>query len=302
MSKRSLPWLQFFPADWKSDAVAGCSLAAQGLWLNMMLAMHQSQSYGRLEVDGHPIPDEVLFRRLGCVSVEEYRRLLDELFTAGVPSRDSDGIIYSRRMVRDQAEREATAERVRRHRDRIACNASVTPMSQGEVRSQKSEVRDQKSESKQHLAPKATAPADARHKPFSDFAYEAYRQKHGTKPLWQGKDFSALKRLLKAQSAESLPLSRLTALWGNYLNSTEPFTVKQGDGLSYFCSNINRFADGPQLAVPRQGGVDGNHISSEERIRRGDVAGTSFLENNRGVAADLRPTAVSAKPKPQTVN
>ena len=138
MSKRSLPWLQFFPADWESDSIAGCSLAAQGLWLRMLCVMHTSRSYGCLEIDRSPIPDELMFRRCGCVSVEEYRGLLTELFTAGVPSRRTDGVVYSRRMVRDQQERDSDAERQRRHR---SSHAHVTPMSQGEVRviSQKSE-------------------------------------------------------------------------------------------------------------------------------------------------------------------
>jgi len=54
-----------------------------------------------------------------------------------------------------------------------------------------------------------------RHKPFVDFSFESYRAKHGRDPIWQGKDFSALKRLLKSQSAERLPLDCLIALWKN---------------------------------------------------------------------------------------
>ena len=147
MSKRSLPWLQFYPSDWLSDSVAGCCLAAQGLWFRMLFVAHNSQRYGYLEADAKAIPDEQLARRCGCVSVDEYRSLLAELFAAGVPSRTPEGTIYSRRMVRDQSERDATAERVRRYRERVACNASVTPMLQGEVRSQRSEVRGQRKES-----------------------------------------------------------------------------------------------------------------------------------------------------------
>jgi hypothetical protein len=135
MSKRSLPWLQFYPSDWLSDSVAGCCLAAQGLWFRMLFVAHNSQRYGYLEADGKAIPDEQLARRCGCASVEEYRNLLAELFAAGVPSRTTDGVIYSRRMVRDQEERDGAAERKRQSR---ACHASVTPMSQGE-----SEVRGQ---------------------------------------------------------------------------------------------------------------------------------------------------------------
>ncbi len=71
MSKRSLPWLQFYPSDWLSDSVAGCCLAAQGLWLRMLFVAHNSQRYGYLEADGKAIPDEQLSRRCGCASVEE---------------------------------------------------------------------------------------------------------------------------------------------------------------------------------------------------------------------------------------
>jgi len=148
MSKRSLPWLKFYPSDWLSDSVAGCSLAAQGLWLRMLFIAHNSQRYGYLEMDGKPIPDEQLFRRCGCSSVEEYRNLFAELQAAGVPSRTEAGVIYCRRMVRDQQERTAAAERQRKHRS----HAPVTPMSQGEVRSQKSEIRSQKSEKREEAA------------------------------------------------------------------------------------------------------------------------------------------------------
>ena len=243
MSKRSLPWLQFYPADWESDSIAGCTLTAQGLWLRMLFAMHTSRSYGCLEIDGKAIPDEMMFRRCGCANVEEYQGLLAELFTAGVPSRrPEDGVIYSRRMVRDQQERDSTAQRVRRHRERATCNAPVTPMLQGEVRSQRSEVKE-----KQNPAAKPAPPADPRFQLFFAFAFESFTSKHSRKPLWQGKDRNGLKNLLKNQSAESLPLERLQNNWRNFLASTEPFTVNQGGSLAYFCWNLDKFSDGPIL-------------------------------------------------------
>jgi hypothetical protein len=151
MSKRGMPWLQFYPADWLSDSIAGCSLAAQGLWFRMLFVAHASQRYGHLEIDGKAIPDELLFRRCGCTTVEEYRSLLAELFAAGVPSRTTGGVIYSRRMVRDQEDRDSAAERQRRHRS----HAPVTRMSREEVRSQKTEVREEKEE---EPAPSALVP------------------------------------------------------------------------------------------------------------------------------------------------
>jgi hypothetical protein len=102
-----MPWLQFYPSDWLSDSISGCCLAAQGLWFRMLFVAHNSQRYGYLEADGKAIPDEQLARRCGCGNVEEYWDLQAELFTAGVPSRTPEGVIYSRRMVRDQQERDS---------------------------------------------------------------------------------------------------------------------------------------------------------------------------------------------------
>lgn len=134
-----LPAFQFYPGDWLRDNVAGCSLAAQGLWLRMMIVAHDSEPYGHL-----PYSDAMIARRCGC-SLEEYETLTAELFAAGVPSRTTDGVIYSRRMVRDDEERRKTKKRVEKFRKNKAksdsetvensdclqqdtsCNAQVTP-------------------------------------------------------------------------------------------------------------------------------------------------------------------------------
>jgi hypothetical protein len=100
MSKEKLPALMFYPGDWLRDDVATCSLAAQGLWLRMMIKAHESKQYGYLSQQGEPIPAESIARACGT-SEPEYSTLLAELDRAGVPSRTPNGIIYSRRMVRD---------------------------------------------------------------------------------------------------------------------------------------------------------------------------------------------------------
>jgi hypothetical protein len=97
------------------------------------------------------------------------------------------------------------------------------------------------------------APGDSRFQSLFAFAFESFAVKHGRKPLWQGKDRNGLKNLLKNQSAESLPLERLKTNWRNFLDSTEAFTAKQGDSLAYFCSNVDKFSDGPVLAAPGKG-------------------------------------------------
>ena len=100
-----LPYIHFYPGDWLRDPVAFCSLAAQGLWLRMMLVMHDNDPYGYLSMNGVAYPPEFLSRRCGT-TLEHYTTLLAELESAGVPGRTETGIIYSRRMVRDAKERE----------------------------------------------------------------------------------------------------------------------------------------------------------------------------------------------------
>ena len=127
-----LPAIHLYPGDWLRDQISGCSLAAQGLWLRMMFVMHDSEQYGRMVIGGKPIPFDQAARRCGC-SVQEYSDLTQELLDVGVISINSDGVMYSRRMVRDAKERETTKIRVGRFRGKQpvtpvkrSCNADVT--------------------------------------------------------------------------------------------------------------------------------------------------------------------------------
>lgn len=104
------PAFQFYPADWQKDpALSACSLAAKGLWITIMCIVHQSEEYGFLILNGAPMRPDQLARVVG----ENQRlvsKLLDELETAGVFSRDARGAIYSRRMVKDERIRNARAK------------------------------------------------------------------------------------------------------------------------------------------------------------------------------------------------
>lgn len=105
MSAEKLPAIMFYPSDWMFDSVAGCSIAAQGLWLRIMFLLHGSTRYGYLEMNGSPIPSGFVAQRCG-VTQEQYETLLSELVTAGVPSFTQAGVLYSRRMVKDAKLRE----------------------------------------------------------------------------------------------------------------------------------------------------------------------------------------------------
>lgn len=100
------PWLKFYPTDWQSDPLLGtCSLAARGLWIEMLCVMHSAEPAGSLVRRGEPLslPQIAILAR---TSPKEAGRLLDELETAGVFSRDDDGAIFSRRMRRDLSKAE----------------------------------------------------------------------------------------------------------------------------------------------------------------------------------------------------
>jgi len=99
-----LPAFMFYPADWLTDPVAGCSLESQGLWLRMMILMHSSERYGYLSTNGVPTHPALVAQRCGT-NLGHYTTLLAELDRAGVPRRTEEGIIFSKRMVDDEKKR-----------------------------------------------------------------------------------------------------------------------------------------------------------------------------------------------------
>jgi len=108
--KSKLPALQFYVGDWRKDSgVQSCSLAARGLWIEILCIMHESTPRGFLELNGQPISDPQLARLTGA-SIDELTLLINELGTAGVFSKDSRGVIYSRRMDRDEHIRKIRSE------------------------------------------------------------------------------------------------------------------------------------------------------------------------------------------------
>jgi hypothetical protein len=99
------PAIQFYPGDWqRNPKVQSCSVAARGLWFEMLCIMHGGTPYGFLKVGQRVIDPPTLARMVGC-SLDECGAWLAELEEADVFSRDKNGVIYSRRMVEDEAKR-----------------------------------------------------------------------------------------------------------------------------------------------------------------------------------------------------
>lgn len=97
-----LPFLQFFPTNWRSDpALAMCSEGARLLWFEMLLVMHEAEPRGFLVVNGKaPDPRQIaMLTRTDPALVDER---LAELEQNGVFSRNGRGVIYSRKMCRDE--------------------------------------------------------------------------------------------------------------------------------------------------------------------------------------------------------
>jgi len=100
------PWLKFYPSDWRGDAgLRQCSYAARGLWMDLISIMHEAEPYGHLIVNGKAPDARRIAAMLGGAE-KHVAAMLAELEDAGVFSRDNDGTIYSRRMVRDNQKAE----------------------------------------------------------------------------------------------------------------------------------------------------------------------------------------------------
>ena len=96
------PSFQFYPGDWLNDAALRlCSVGARGLWIEIICLMHQGSKYGHLKVNHKVILTPNLARMVGA-DLTDVQGWLNELESAGVFSRDKEGCIFSRRMVKDE--------------------------------------------------------------------------------------------------------------------------------------------------------------------------------------------------------
>lgn len=119
MSKKRQPWRKFYSKDWRGDApLRMCSFAARGLWVDLLSLMHESKHCGFLFVD-EVVPTPRQLAGLLGGSEKEIKALLAELADNGVfsltgqdmpddvkglvPAGMPDGVMLSRRMVRDEA-------------------------------------------------------------------------------------------------------------------------------------------------------------------------------------------------------
>jgi hypothetical protein len=100
-----LPWFQFFARDWRTNMkLRRCSLAARGLWVEMLCMMHECEERGMLISAGQPWLDHEVAAAVGGDHSANLL-LLRELLDKGVCKRDGRGTLYSSRMTRDESRR-----------------------------------------------------------------------------------------------------------------------------------------------------------------------------------------------------
>lgn len=98
MSKMS--WGKFYWSDWEADErLKLCSPGAQALWMRMLCVCAKAEGY--LTVNEHPIGTSQLAVLIGW-PLEDVEKWWSELEQWGVFSRDRRGVVFSRRMVRDE--------------------------------------------------------------------------------------------------------------------------------------------------------------------------------------------------------
>lgn len=99
------PHARFYWKDWRTDvALSRCSLAAQGLWMRMLCIAAEADRVGYVEISGHPLsPGDISHEVREPIKI--VRTMIAELEKAGVFSRDRDGTIFCRRMVKAERRR-----------------------------------------------------------------------------------------------------------------------------------------------------------------------------------------------------
>ena len=148
MSEKRQPWMKWYPADWRDPRLRLCSLAARGLWADMLSYMHEGEPYGHLTIAGVRVETDDLAKLVGQ-PLGDVKRALAELEAKSVFSRTDSGAIYSRRMVRDKAKSDADKENGKGGGNPKLLGKDkpgVNPPDNGQDKAQKPEARDQRPE------------------------------------------------------------------------------------------------------------------------------------------------------------
>lgn len=272
--KRHRPAIQFYVGDWKKDpAVQSLSLTSRGLWFEMLLIMHEAPMSGRLVTpQGQPITEDVLARIVGSTT-KQIQACLKEMEKAGTFSRDENGVIYSRRMVRDSHISEVRREAGRRGREaRFAEN-----LHQQNVQQNSSKTVSKSSASENVLLEFCSTKNTKNNEEL-----EVEEQKKGTREVWKPKPREYLEAYpikTKQQDATQAYLSIIetpeqhAALMAGLDRYKQSERWAEDDG-KYICDPDKfvfkrMFEDFPKPRLPAKAGGKGARAENWQRAAEG---------------------------------
>lgn len=267
------PWLKFYPTDWRSDpALRMCSMAARGLWIEMIALMHEAVPYGHLLVAGRSPTDAQLAVLVGAPS-DQIPELLGELDAAGVFSRTREGVIYSRKMTRT-AKKAAIARKNGKNGGNPSLSKdrdnppSDNPPDKGGDKPQKPEARSQIREDAN-----ASLSLAADHQPIDEVAeavltYRAAAERQGwpiPQQLDQTRRRAISARIKAAGGPEGWRIAIEKAAASPFLGAARPFS---GFGIDWIAkaANFKKIMEGNY--DDRQSPQQNRHTAADDRFGR----------------------------------
>ena len=123
MARDKDSWIKFFGMDWRGDTnLQLCNLEARGLWIEMMAIMMDCIPHGHLTHNGAGMSTSNL-AALVRIEVSTCENLLKQLRDNHVFSTTPEGVIFSRRMVRDKYLRQVRSEAGRQGGNASFCSS-----------------------------------------------------------------------------------------------------------------------------------------------------------------------------------
>lgn len=99
--KKQHPYVKFYGRDWLGDSsLRMCDPAERGVWIDLLCVMMAGDPYGHLAINKRPMTDSEVSRIIG-LDEKTYKGILYRLIEKGIPSKTEEGMIFSRRLVRE---------------------------------------------------------------------------------------------------------------------------------------------------------------------------------------------------------
>lgn len=176
-----LPSFQFYPGDWMKDPdLRRCSLFARGLLADLLCLCHESARRGVLcDHRGEPWTNLEIRQAVGALDEEQFLEALNELESKNVLSRDDNGCLLSRRMVRDEEKRQTCKQNGSKGGSKKVANALAKDLAKSSPSSSSSSSSSdiEKKKKKKKSSPGEYTPE------FEEF-WSAYPRREGKGNAW----------------------------------------------------------------------------------------------------------------------